>query len=51
MEDQRNIYLKELDLAEGLRSSVEAGIVKATSKFWMKCKTRYPQRRIGTDSI
>lgn len=52
MEDQRNIsYLKELDPAEGLSSTDEAGIEQETAKFWMKSKTRYPHRRIGTDSI
>lgn len=41
MEDQRNIsYLKELDPAEGLSSTDEAGIEQETAKFWMKSKTR-----------
>jgi len=52
MEDQRNVsYLKELDPAEGLSSTVEARIEQATSKFWKKSKTTYPRRRRGTDSI
>ena len=41
MEDQRNIsYWKKLDPAEGLSSTDEAGIEEATTKFWMKSKTR-----------
>lgn len=52
MEDQRTMsYLKKPDPAKGLSSTDESGIEQATTKFWMKSKTRYPQTGIGTDSI